>query len=78
MDEKFANYCAKHAIEKFEKAMKTNEIFDDVSRGSTALSLGSMFAECGDVKSAHYYLEIAVECPDKRIRDNAIQMQQKI
>ena len=78
LDEKFANYCAKHAIEKFEKAMKTNEIFDDVSRGSTALSLGSMFAECGDVKSAHYYLEIAVECPDKRIRDNAIQMQQKI
>ena len=78
LDEKFANYCAKFAIEKFEKAMKQNEIFDDVSRGSTALSLGSMFAECGDVKSAKYYLEIAVECPDKRIRDNAIQLQEQI
>ena len=25
-----------------------------------------------------YYLEIAVECPDKRIRDNAIQLQEQI
>ncbi len=78
LDEKFANYCAKHAIEKFEKAMEKNEIFDDISRGSTALSLASMLLACGEDKDAKLYLDIAVDCPDKRIKENAIQLQQKI
>ena len=78
LDEKFAAYCAKHAIEKFEKALEKNEIFDDISRGSIALSLASMLAEYGETKAAHDYLDIAVECPDKRIKENAIQLQKKI
>jgi len=32
LDEKFANYCAKNAIEKFEKAMEKNEIFDIIKK----------------------------------------------
>lgn len=78
LDEKFSNYCAKHAISKFEMAMKQNEIFDDISRGSTALSLASMLLECDETEDARAYLEIAVECPDKRIRDNAVQLQEKL
>lgn len=78
LDEKFAVYCAKHAIEKFEKAFQLNEIFDDISRGSTALSLASMLAECEEEKRAHTYLDIAIECPDKRIRENAIQLHKKL
>ena len=78
LDEKFAAYCAKHAIEKFEKALEKNEIFDDISRGSIALSLASMLLECGEDKSAKEYMDIAVECPDKRIKENAIKLHQKI
>lgn len=78
LDEKFAAYCAKHAIEKFEKALEKNEIFDDISRGSIALSLASMLAEYGETKAAHDYIDIAVECPDKRIKENAIKLHQKI
>ena len=78
LDEKFAAYCAKYAIEKFEIAMKQNEIFDDISRGSTALSLASMLLECGEAENAKLYLKIAVDCPEKRIRDNALQLQEKL
>lgn len=78
MDIKFASYCAKHAIEKFEKAIKQNEIFDDISRGSISLSLASMMVELGETKAAYNYLGIAIECPDKRIRENAVQLQQKL
>ena len=71
MDEKFAIYCAERAIERLKLAIDKNEIFDDTSRCSAALSVGSMLIYCGRKKDAVHYIDIATECPDEVIRKNA-------
>jgi len=78
LDMNFAKYCAKKAMEKFKVAIEENEIFDATSKCSTALSLASLYAFCnmtGDIKP---YVDIAVECPDERIRKNALTVQGRL
>lgn len=78
MDEKFATYCAEKAIEKLKNAIDKNEIFDPISRGSTALSVGGMLLYCEKRREAVRYIDIAIECPDETIRANATKVYDKI
>ncbi|MBQ8518184.1 MAG: DUF2225 domain-containing protein [Agathobacter sp.] len=78
MDERFALYCAEKAIEKLKNALNQNEIFDNISRGSIALSVGSMLIFCGRPKEAVQYIDTAIECPDEHIRNNAKKVNEKL
>ena len=78
MDTKFARYCAEKAIERLKNAVDQNEIFDDTSRGSTALSVGSMLIFCEKAEEARKYVEMAIECPDIHIRKNAMKVNESL
>lgn len=74
----FASYCAKMAVEKFKKAFEENQIFDEISKTSTALSLASLLSFCGETKSIMQYIDIATESPDVRIRECALRVKERI
>ena len=77
MDDKFATYCAENAIERLKNAVDKNEIFDETSRCSTALSIGCMLRYCGRNREAVRYIDIAMECPDETIRKNAAKVNER-
>lgn len=69
MDIKFASFCAQKAVEKYKLTMEKNEFRDIESKTATALSLANMMLFCDeDKKEVKYYVEIAEESPNERIR----------
>ena len=74
LDEKFALYCAENAIERLKKVVDNNEIFDEISRCSIALSVGCMLIYCGRREEAERYINIAMDCSDETIRKNAMKV----
>lgn len=68
-DIKFASFCAQKAVEKYKLTMEKNEFRDIESKAATALSLANMMLFCDeDKKEVKYYVEIAEESPNERIR----------
>lgn len=77
MDMNFAEYCATRAMEKFKLAIEGNEFFDATSKSSTALSLASLYAYLGSTVPIPQYIEIAVDSPDERIKENALKVKER-
>lgn len=73
-DEGFAKYCAGKAIEKYMVAIDDNEIFDKTGRCTIALSLTNLLIYTGMGSKAPKYCEIAIECPDERIKKRAVKV----
>ena len=78
MDTYFAKYCAERAIDRLKTAITDKEIFDDISRNTTALSIGSMLLFCERPREAVKYIDMAVECPNEQVRKNATAIQAKL
>ena len=78
MDEYFAKYCAERAIEKLKIAITENEIFDDTSRSTLALSIGSMLLFCERPREAIKYIDMATESPNEQVKKNALLIQSEI
>lgn len=76
-DDKFAIYCAEKAIDKLKVAVDNNEIFDETSRCSMALSVGCMLIYCDRKREAVRYIDMAIECPDETIRKAATKVNEK-
>lgn len=75
-DEKFAKYCAANAASKYREAIDDNQIYDKTGRSSIALSLANLLVLIGDKETASKYCEIALECPDERIRKRAVKFKE--
>lgn len=73
-DENFAKYCAGKAVEKYMTAIDDNEIFDKTGRCTIALSLTNLLIYTGMGSKAPKYCEIAIECPDERIKKRAVKV----
>ena len=73
-DNEFAMYCAKRVVKKYKTAVDENQFHDAASKSATALSLVNMLAYCGISKDIMHYLNIAIDCPDKKISGKALQI----
>lgn len=67
----FAKYCARQAVEKYRLALDEEQIKDTLGKCTTALSLASMLIYCGDYAECQRFVDIALECPDERVRGKA-------
>lgn len=74
----FAKYCADKTLTKFKIALDENEIFDATSRCSTALFIASLLSYLGVSKEIQPYINMAVECPDERIKANALKVKERL
>ncbi len=77
-DLEFAKYCAKMAIEKYKAALKEEQIKDAVGIASTAISLCGMLAFLGQYEEISKYIDIAAECEDERIKNNALKVKERL
>lgn len=77
-DIEFAKFCAQKVVEQFKAAVDENKFTDATSKGATALSLVSMMIYCDEKHDILKYINVAVECPDEKIRGRAVQMKNKI
>ena len=77
-DIEFAKFCAVKVVEKFKAAVDENKFEDATSKCATALSLVSMMNYCDEQYDILKYANIAVECPDEKIRGRALQIKAKI
>ena len=73
-DETFAKYCAEKAVVKYMAAIDGNEIFDKTGRCTIALSLTNLLIYIGQGSKSPKYCEIAIECPDERIKKRALKV----
>lgn len=73
-DAEFAQYSAKKAIEKYQAAIEGDEITDALARTTIAHSLACMMVKRSEYKGVMKYVDIALACPDERIRNRAQQV----
>lgn len=77
-DTTFARYCAKRAVEKYQAAIDGEEIGDVTARTTIAHSLACMMVYMGDYKGVMKYIDMAMGCPDERIRKRAAQVKGRV
>jgi uncharacterized protein (DUF2225 family) len=77
-DNDFAQYCLKKAVEKYKTALEKDEITNTTEKSATALSLAALMSRCGETREILPYLEIAVQSPDERVKENAMLVKNKI
>ena len=70
-DEKFKGYCVNKAIESLKEAIDENQIDDEVSKCSIALSLANLYGIKKMSKQMKKYGDIALECIDDNVRARA-------
>ena len=73
-DVEFAKYCAQKVIEKYRAAIDGSEFADITSKCTTALSLVGFLMYSSEEKDILKYANIAIECPDARIKNRAMQI----
>ena len=72
-DDAFALYCARQAVTKFKSALDENRISDLYGKCTTALSLVNLMMYCKESSEVMKYIEIAIESPDEKVRNIALQ-----
>lgn len=77
-DDKFTLFCAKKAAEKLQTALDGEEIEDEVSKCSLAMSLANLLIYTGKQEEAEKYCTMALECSDERIQENAKALKEKL
>lgn len=77
-DDTFIAFCAEKAAEKLQAAIGKDEVSDEVSKCSIALSLANLLVRLKKETYAIGYCEMAMECSDERISSNAEQMLEKL
>lgn len=70
-DDSFTLFCAKHAVQRFRIAIDEDEVEDEVSKCSIALSLANLLVYIDKAQDAAKYCTLALECADERIKENA-------
>ncbi len=77
-DREFGLYCAGKAVEKYLNAFKENRFFDKIERAVTALSLVNLSVYRNEWNDVLRYIDIALDCPDGRIAENAEKLKAQI
>lgn len=77
-DREFGMYCAGRAMEKYLSAMKEDCFFDKTERAVTALSYVNLSVYRNEWDEVLRYIDIALDCPEERITENAQKLKAQI
>lgn len=77
-DDKFTMFCAEKAVEKLQAAIDEDEVVDEVSKCSIALSLANLLVYINQPAEAPKYCSMALECSDERVKENAAEFMEKL
>lgn len=77
-DERMARYCSEKAAARLKKAVDNDEISDDYSKQSFALSLANLLSQNGQTEEAVRMCEIAESGSDKQLKAYAIKLNEQL